>query len=333
MSNLFIAGQIRAQEAKLLNLNRLDRMIGADSPEAAFRVMSELQYAEYLDDKTTSENFETVIQQGLLETKELLMAGTENNQVLRFIWLRFDINNIKRALKLKLLKGLSAIDDFTQANGFSNLGKWGQEKLESIVFQNKFTDIETPLQRAIQEASTLYEKKGKQFQFVEYALDQAYFSILKQIVDTVGTPFASRLFTLLVDQTNFKNIARSVLIRREKVEKEVWIPFGNLYYGEVADIERVSDFIKWAEKTPFSSIVENFTEGENTENLVMLEKYLDKQYQSFLENSVLGEIDTIQIPFVYMEKRLQNSRLLKFIMFAKFHGLTPDEIYKTVEKF
>lgn len=337
MDYSFISGQVRAQESRLLTLNRLDRMIGAKTPEEAFQVMSELSYADLLEEGTRPQNFEKIIQRGLWETKHMLMSSAENDPGLNFIWLRFDLNNLKRALKLSLLTEEKTIENFSQANGFSNLGNLDQKAIETIVMKKKATGgISDELFAAVLTAETTLAKNDNEFRFVEYALDQAYFSTLYNATEETslyGDSFLADLFAFLADMTNFRSLARSVFVIGEKVPEQAWIPFGNMSYAQAQKIENMGEFTKWAEATIFARAVADLEEAKESENLTAIEKYLDRTYQEFLDNAVLGEVASVQIPFTYMEKRLQNSRLLKFIMFAKFHGLSPDEIYKIVEKF
>lgn len=332
MDYSFISGQVRAQESKLLNVNRLDRMIGAKTPEEAFRVLSELQYSEYLEEGTTAQNFGKIIQQGLLETKQMLINGTDDAPGLNFIWLRFDINNLKRALKLKYLKGQKSIEEFTEDNGFSAIGRLTKDDLEKAVFQGQCVEVlDEGIFTVVSRTDEILEKNNQEFRFVEYALDQIYFETLSNIAEG-GSAFLQELFLRMANSTNFRNLARSVFILGDKVPEEAWVRFGDIAYSESEKIENFGDFVKWAEATSFGEVISTLEEG-NSRNLITIEKYLDKKYQKFLEGAALGEIASIQIPFVYFEKRLQNSRLLKFIMFAKFHGLSSDEIYKTLEKF
>ncbi len=334
MDYSFISGQIRAQESKLLNVNRLDRMIGANTPEDAFRVLSELQYSEFLDENASAQSFDSIISYGLVETKEMIEKGVEENSGLLFIWLRFDINNFKRALKRKLLEGKTSLGEFTQENGYSSLGTIGEEGVEKIVFKGQLLEgIDEEFLEVVSRAQEILDKNNNEFRFVEYALDQVYFQVLNSFSKKSYSTFLKDLFSYMAQSTNFRNLARSVFILEEKIPKETWIPFGKLSYLDVEKTENFSDFIKVTERTNFSGVAEDLSESNGVENLVIIEKYLDKCYQNFLDESVLGEIASIQIPFVYFEKRLQNSRLLKFVMFAKFNGLSSKEIYKTLEKF
>ncbi len=331
MDYSFISGQIQAQESKLLNVNRLDRMIGADNPEAAFRVLSELQYAEHLDDDTSAKSFDSIISKGLIETKEMIEKGVGEDSGLLFIWLRFDINNIKRGLKRKLLENKDSLGKFTQDNGYSALGSISEENLNKLIFDGvRLDDVDKRILKIIADAQDILDKNNNEFRFVEYALDQIYFQILNRFTKN---KFLKKLFAITVQCTNFRALARSVFVSKEKLPKEAWISFGEITYNDIKNIENFSDFISFTERTEFLDIIKELDENKDAENLLIIEKFLDKFYQNFLDDALLGEIASIVIPFVYFEKRLQNSRLLKFVMFAKFNGMSPKEIYKTLEKF
>ena len=62
---LFLCGRIRALESKLLTHAQIDRMIGANSPEDAFRVLTELQYAEEFVEATRPQDYFQIIKKGL----------------------------------------------------------------------------------------------------------------------------------------------------------------------------------------------------------------------------------------------------------------------------
>lgn len=331
----FVCGQIRAQESKLLNVSRLDRMIGAKSPEDAFRVFMELQYANYVDNKTQTKDFAKIIQKGLCETKDLLVSGTENASGLQFLWLPFDINNIKRTLKLKYLEGKDSIEKFSHEEGFSFLGNITQSELTALVFSQEAVEtVPEPIVKVISTVDEILEAHDNEFRFVEYALDQAQFEVLKNIAKRAYSPFLKKLLKFSIDMTNFRNVTRSTFILGEKLQKEAWLKGGSFPLEATLEIENIESFISWAKQTRFESILKNLDEKEADEvNLIKVEKELDAQYQRFLEDSVLGEVASIQVPYSYFEKRLRNSRLLKFIMFSKFHNIKAEEIYKTLETF
>jgi len=333
-SLLFVNGQVRALEPKLLDVNRLDRMIGATSPEDAFRVLVELQYAEYFDESTKAQDFAQIIQQGLQETKALLSSGTDNHLGLRFLWLEFDLNNLKRALKLKHLKGDSSLEVFSEAEGFSPLGNLSQEDLSAGVFEDRFGEhFPEAFVEVVRQAESILEAHEHNFRFVEFACDQAYFTLLQDIVAQTKNEFLKKLLVLKADLANIRMVARNILVLEEALPKEAFIQFGNLQNASWAELKDFSEFLKHIKQTSFWAVAEDLSEDQTPEeNIHSFEKALDKAYGRFLHDAQEGEIDSIGVAFHYFERRLQNARLLKFVMFAKFHGLDPEVIYKTLEQ-
>lgn len=335
MDYSFVSGQVRAKEASLLSVSQLDRMIGAPTPEAAFSVMSELVYADYFDDTVSAADFGKVIQQGLAETKHMIQAGSGDAPELGIIWLKFDVNNLKRALKIKLLEGANTIEDFSEDNGFSRLGNLDQAALEAIVFNAQPAgNIATPLWMAVNQASDILDQNGQEFRFVEYALDKAYFQAIESLDGLYPSYFLANLKAWLIESTNFRMTARSILSHGTKVPATAWIDGGNLYHADVEKLETADDFIRWASSTRFASSVADLQDAEDKAlTLTQIEKGLDKAYQQFLSEASMGEVASVQIPYAYFEKRMANARLLKFVMFAKLNGLDSDTIYKTLETF
>ncbi len=330
-SFLFVNGQIRALESKLLTPDRLDRMVGALNPEDAFRVLVELQYAQYFDEAVKPQDFSAIIEQGLRETKDLVVKGTDNCSGLRFIWKRFDLNNIKRAYKLKLLENQESLGDFTEENGFCDLGEISATELEKIVFANEVPkNLPKEYVKAIEAIPSVYEKT-ESFRTVEVLLDQAHFAFLSRL--TTGSSFLKTLFNLTVDSTNFRTLLRSILILEEPLNEDTFIPYGSFNWEDVAKIQTEEDLWKWAHDTRFYDLLKKFKETDTNEDKVLIiEKSLDGIMNDFLHNAQFGAIDTIQVPLAYFERRLQNAKMIKFIMFAKFHGLDSEAIYKTLKQ-
>ncbi|MCF7830480.1 V-type ATPase subunit [Candidatus Gracilibacteria bacterium] len=326
---LFVNGQIRALESKLLTTQRLDRMVGAATPQDAFRILVELQYAEYVDDTVTAQDFTKIIERGLLETKELIIKGTNNNQGLQFLWARFDLNNLKRAYKLKLLQEKTELGEFTEENGFSLLGNLSPEEITSLVFNQSIP--ENLPEEYLEVIKSIEESEGnKEFRLIEFALDKAYFAYLNKAARKSGSVFLKKLWKMLVDTTNLRSLARSILVLEEALPKEAFIEGGEVRWLDTENIKNL-DFIS---STPFAEILEGINDNDaSEEKLMKVEKALDLAYKRFLGDASQGEISSIQVPLAYFERRLQNSRMIKLIMFAKFHGLKPEQIYQILKQF
>ncbi len=331
----FICGEVRALESKLLGVNQLSRMIEAPTPEDAFRVLVELQYSEYFDESTTVKDFDRIIEQGLLETKQLLENGSQNHPGLQFLWRRFDLNNLKQAAKQRFITHQKHLGEFTEENGFSQLGSLTESDLQKSFFEGKISGDWSPeFRRVVAEIEDILQKNEKNFRLVEFALDQAYFSICSQIAEEANPEFLLDLLSFWVDSANFRNLVRALLIGGEKLPTEAVISGGELSVGDVTKIEEVSGLEKLAPRTKFGSTTSVFLEDiEPEEKMLKIEKIIDQQYLDFLEKSALGGAIDIAVPFGYFEKRLRNARMIKFVMAAKFHGIDSEAIYEALKSY
>lgn len=334
MSFLFINGQIRALESQLLNVNRLDRMIGARTPDEAFRVLSELQYARYLDEEVTSKDFYRIVEKGLRETKDLINYGTGGHMGLEFLWRSEDINNLKRAYKMKFLQKKSELGDFTAENGFSQLGELSREEIEQIVFVGKFPEtLPASYTKALEQVESVYEEKGE-FRYIEYFLDQAHYTYLGDVARKVGSSFLKKWLAMEIDGVNVRSLSRSLLIQEEELPTEAFVQGGNITLERFKKVKTWDQYLTLTKETPFRGIQTLLHENDSNEDkLLTIERECDRVVNQFLQESESGEIDSIQVPIVYFTRRMRDARMIKFIMFAKFHGLSPENILKTLKQF
>ncbi|MDH3324780.1 MAG: V-type ATPase subunit [Candidatus Peregrinibacteria bacterium] len=331
---MFLNGRIRALESKLLDVGRLDRMIGAKNAEDAFRVLVELQYSEYLNESTRAESFNEIIDRGLSETKKMISESDKDFAGFQFLWAKYDANNLKRAAKIKLIEGKDKIEDFSDENGFSLLGDISQEEVENAIFEGKISEnIPNEFVKALRSIESIYEKT-QSFRDVEFAIDTALYDYLARIASKSYSSYLKDLFRFTVNSLNLQAIARSVLVFDEKLPKNAFIHHGDFHFSDIEKIESFEDFTNFVKITDFSSVLDNIKENDSDEDKVLkIGKEIDSLYKNFTHDSAEGEISSPQIPINYFERRVQNARMIKFVMFAKFHGMSPEKIYKTLERF
>ncbi len=329
----FLSGQLQALESKLLNVSRLDRMIGAKNPEDAFRILVELQYSEYFDDTTQPTDFVRIIEQGLLETKKMIIDAIGKEPAVEFLFRRFDLNNIKRAFKLKFLEGKDTIEDFSEENGFSSLGELSLEELSELVFENKeIKELPKEFAKVVSEAESII--KNINFRAFEFKLDRAHIDFLARMAKKSHSSFCRDFLQFIADSTNIRAAARSILIFDEKLPLESFVSHGKIEFASLMKLEKIEDFITFIKSTDFRLAISEIKEGDSSEEIMIkIEKGVDKIFGQWINDSVSGEIASVQIPIRYFEKRLQNARLLKFVMFAKFNGVVPEVIYKALKSF
>lgn len=324
-----VCGQVRALESKLLDVNRLDRMIGAKNPQDAFRVLVELQYSEYFDESTSVYHFQNIVEQGLTETKQLLVSGTQNHQGLQFLWLRFDLNNLKRALKRRFDEGTSDLGEFTEKNGYSALGNLTEPEIHRIIFEGeKHEKLGEYFFQVLKNIEDDYEKKGSRI--IERDLDMAYFKECDLLAQKSKDDFLKSVVSLQIDTTNFRNLLRSSLILKEEFVKADWID-GGTFFVEKLTFESLEEFKRIVAQSIFAEELKEVGEGNSEQEfLVHLERLLDKKYYNFIRRRSLGAVSDIVVPYNYFEERLKNARMIRFVMYAKFHGMSSEDIYNTL---
>lgn len=329
---LFLSGQIRGLQSKLITQPQLDRMIGAATPEDAFRVLVELQYAEYIDESVRPQDFQKIIQQGLLETRQLIQAGTDDDDAFNFVWKEIDLNSLKRALKIKLVEGKTELGEYTEANGFSEYGEIDAQEMEDIIWRGEsMDDVPREYREVLEQADAILKKSGA-FRDVEFALDRAHFNFLDRIARTSGHTFLRKYLTFLATTTNVRSISRSVLIDGQALPEGGFVPHSALKWDEVKSIDSLEKLTEVLKRHEWITQADQLDMTlPQAEQLLHLERRIDKEKERFLLESESGEVGAIQIPIAYLEKRLRNARRIKFIMFAKFYGIDADTIYKTLK--
>lgn len=327
----FISGQIRAQESRLLTQAQIDRMVGAESADEAFAVLVESNYAEFIDEATTARDFHQIVEQGLFETKEMILSGTNNEIGLWFLWLQYDVNNLKRALKARILEEATTLKDFVENNGYSRMGMIDQSEIEDVVFRGEsHRRLPFVIHMAVQNAEKIYQEK-KDFRFVEYALDKAmgeFFMDLRNNRVTQDNDFIKHLVRHWIDGINVKNMARSLIIRDEQVPEESWIQGGNTSYFDAEKIKDVATLMQNLSRTKYAKYFVETSQSDTVDLLYQIEKATDHYYLDFLRWENLGANPSLVVPISYFERRLHNAKVIKLIMYAKMNGLSSEKIYE-----
>lgn len=332
---LFLAGQIRALESKLLSSAQIERMVGAADPLGAFRVFTELQYAEYLDQEVKPEQFGIIIDKGLQETKQLITKGTDNAPELQVIWKEFDLNNIKRALKQVLIEEKTTLENFSEENGYSLLGDISQEDLDAVIFQEEEAELfPQEYVSVIRQAKELYEDAGN-FRVVEFALDAIHFEYLMHLAKASKSTFLKKYIQLKADLVNTKTLVR-LFSSEQEAETSYFLSHGKIPVKAFLETTEKKSLVDLLEKYEYFSLAESFKTcfekyEDEAELILNIERVIASYYETFLIESEEGVLGTVEIPMVYFLKRVKNARVLKFIMFSKLYGLAPEQIYRTLK--
>ncbi|PID70352.1 hypothetical protein CSB37_03125 [bacterium DOLZORAL124_38_8] len=335
MKFLFLAGRIRALQSRLLSSAQVERMVMAETVEDAFRVFSELQYAEYLFPDTKVDDFEKIIDQGLLETKELIVSGTENAVEFDILWKPFDVNNFKRALKEKLVDDANEIENFSAENGYEILGSITKEALEKAVFENEFSaGIPSEFVEATQKADELFAET-KNFQLVEFLFDNALYVYLNRLSKELKSDFLKKVVVWQIDRANLKAMIRAKALDQPTTD-EMYLSGGSMdlaVFKSDITLDSVTAFLFENNFMHLAMKLKGQTFESFQDLLLEMERLIEAETTAFLLEADEDDLGSIIIPMVYFLKRVKNARVLKFVMYAKIYNLDPERIYETIKHF
>ncbi len=340
MLNLtFIIGQIRAWEDQLLTQNQIERMVGSPTPLDAFHVFIELPYAEYIDESTTPNNFEQIIRQGLLETKHSLVKGTNDHSALHILWGQFDMNNLKKAYKDKILLEKPNIEHFDENHGYSELGILTHHQIQDIVWNHILPEfIPDSLQDAISHiqqyvfAHTEMNNKESYINGIEHVINQSFFHYFQNKAPQKNA-FVSQWVRFLIDRSNLMMMARSVFMRQKKLSSKEYIEGGSIPYSELESIHSQAQAIECIKRSELGFQAHIELQENTQESIMQIEKELDRCLYQFIDEGQGGLIDDIQVPISYFSRRIRNAQKIKCIMFSKYNGLTEKQIYTLLQSF
>ncbi len=139
------------------------------------------------------------------------------------------------------------------------------------------------------------------------------------------------MFRFFVNAANLRTLSRSVLVIKEALPDNAFVPYGDYKLDDLKLIDDAEGLEHFLKGTDFISVLEKFTVRDaDEEKMLKIEKEIDILYAKFMREATEDGIASAQIPVNYFERRLQNSRMIKFVMYAKFHGMDAEQIYKTL---
>lgn len=101
-SYAYASGLLRARELKLLDKNRIDRMLEATKAEDAYRVLAEAEYGMDIDSIKSVFDFESLLAEEMKKTYDLLLEIGPDEEVINVFQKRYDYFNMKVLLKAEL---------------------------------------------------------------------------------------------------------------------------------------------------------------------------------------------------------------------------------------
>ncbi|MGI5972037.1 MAG: V-type ATPase subunit, partial [Oscillospiraceae bacterium] len=203
---LFISANLRARESKLLNQERMERMLASNNPQDAAKVLEECGFGDMSEIGPTELDSRLASYRGGLFS-ELRRIVPDPSLVDVFL-IRYDYHNAKVLIKAEAAK----------TDGYrllSDSGRIPPSVLADAYTRDELGSLPEDLAGAIKEARDILNRTGNP-QLSDFAVDKAYFKQLLSLSQALGSPFLDGYVRLQIDSANLRTVVRSVRMGKDQ---------------------------------------------------------------------------------------------------------------------
>lgn len=216
---LALTAMLRAREAKMLDRDRMDRMLSAGSFADAAKLLTDCGYEDMsaMDAKGVDE----VLNAHRVALYDEIIGMAPQPELIDIFRLKYDYHNAKVVIKAAGM----GIDGERLYNG---VGRVSGEAIHEACTQDAYGDLPPVLAKALQEARSTLAKTGNP-QLAEFILDEAYFAELGAIAEKVNSKYLKDYVKLQIDAANLRTAVRTVRMNRGiDFLMQALIPGGNV---------------------------------------------------------------------------------------------------------
>ncbi len=320
--------RIRVLENKLVNKNQIERLVDAKDTKAFFEVLSDTAYSEHFDITDNPNLFQKVIDAEFEVVVNFLKKNNPSPDQLDWLWLEFDILNIKFALKNQLIDMQISKDDL------STLGLLDRESIINAVYDINKTKLDERYQAIIDKTKAIYQKDKDPKQLDLY-IDKAYFELLLEKTKKIKSKIIKNFIQSKIDLYNFQLLLR---LKNQQNDKKAF----KRYAADGGSIDK-KDLID-AYNNNLDMLESNISFFKYQKLLSLSVDYL-KQYNSFMLFEKLSYdylIDQIRYakyepfgpePLVgYFMAKDNEAKMLRIIMISKINKIEPTLIHQQLRK-
>lgn len=321
---------VRVLETKLLNENELERMVLAKNGQDAYRILNETDYSSHIGDIDKVESFDTVINAGLKDTKELLVKIVPYKWAFNILWFRYDFHNIKVLLKAK-----HSNKEFDEvASYLFNFGAINIEKLKKYVLDSEDVSLgieeeyEKYIKESVKLADTDYNKSGDP-QLIDIVLDKRFCKIINNIALKTENRFLIKLTKKYIDLKNIELFIRlKIQKREEKLLTKGFIDRGYIEKHRFFDAFKkdIADFIESMRHTDYASVIRESIKGfEESRSFVKLDKLSYNHLNDYIQRAKRLSLGPEPV-FAYFWAKKNNALIIRSIMVSKLNNVDPEHI-------
>ncbi|MBT6069375.1 hypothetical protein HOG48_06525 [Candidatus Peregrinibacteria bacterium] len=330
-------GRIRSQEARMLNENEIERMIGVSDVKEAFKILNETGYSNHTLDIDKMDQFQEVIDAELLETAVMLKKISPQSEFLNILWYFYDIHNIKTLLKGKVEKIWE--EDLDKL--LSSLGSLDLEKLKAY-FRTEGTsfpdtEFEGHTERFVETirlVETTYAK-DEDFQIIDLILDKLYLELALDIAIRSRDQFLTEFAVKNIDLFNIGSLFRMKLKNTEPEEiKKVFAAGGLLDKFELSVLagKSITEIPNGLKETHYKAIGQRIAEEcETSKTIATLEELTKNHVTDFIRTAKSVTYGIAPLIAFFWAKN-NTAQIIRLILLSKISKIDPEIIRKHIRK-
>jgi len=216
---LALTAMLRAREAKMLDRDRMDRMLSAGSYADAAKLLTDCGYEDM--SAMDAKGVDAVLSAHRVAVYDEIVNMAPQPELVDVFRLKYDYHNAKVVVKSK---GMGT--DGTHL--YSGVGRVSGEDIVRAIEEDAYSALPAVLGKAVREAVSALAKTGNPQQ-AEFILDEAYFAELGAVADRVGSKYLKGYVKLQIDAANLRAVVRTVRMGRGvDFLMQALIPGGNV---------------------------------------------------------------------------------------------------------
>lgn len=256
---IYSASRVATLGQFLLNRADIERLLVAAPGEDLTSALKETYLAPYLI-RAGEDSMPGALELTLIDAKELLMRVAPEGSQLRFLWVQYDVHNLR-----VLAKARAAGLEFVACRSyFSHRGNYDPEQLADAAERSGLDHLEDGWQHAFDHA-VRYAMSGE-LDRVDGALDVALFATIRRIASAGRDPFLQRYVAAVLDMYNLRTRLR-LLANPAVADQPNFVSGGTLSLASMETVEQVIAAFEQLRGDFFTSALAYYSETGNTTQL------------------------------------------------------------------
>ncbi len=313
--------RMRVMEKRLLNKNKIERLLESGSPEEILKVLQETTYGEYISNLDSVYDYEKILRSELINLYINLYKISPIKEVVDIMSVKYDYHNIKVLLKAKALrKDLSNI--------LIPIGTIPLDTLKTSIISGELKPLSKEMEEVISKVEEQFNKTLDP-QVIDTLLDKYMFSDMLERANAMEIDFITRYVKESIDITNIKTMLRVIKQKKDgRFLEGILIPGGEVHSKIFIEgiNETLESFMKKISKTPYGevllSILDGYTEASDISSLdalydnYIMEHTKDARKVNFGPEPIIG----------YIIAKETEIKVIRIIMVGKINKVSVEVI-------